>query len=261
MGSMTAPPTTDPAPPTGPRAWPRPLLAWRGIQALVADPDDTTAVFQVIGACAGNSVARNWKRMQADPTGRRILAEGRLLLPVLENRARLEQLPAGSLGRHYATFMSAEALTADGLVDASEAGRIQPEAQAPSRSEPGVVLGSRLRDAHDLWHVATGYGRDLVGETALLAFTYAQTGVRGIGVIALFGLYRLWRADVPGAVRTISGGYRRGRRAAFLAAADWEHLLTEPLDRVREQLRIEPAGDYPVVRSDGAPALSRNARA
>lgn len=234
----------------------RPIMALRAIRALEADPDDTTAVFQVIGACAGNSFSRNWERMQADTTGRKILAERRFLLPVLSDLERLENLPTGSLGRHYAEFMREETLSADGLVEASIAGRLEEAPAGPDPTDPGAVLGSRLRDAHDLWHVVTGYGRDLVGESALLAFSYAQIRTRGLGVLALVGLYNLWKHGAPGAVSTISGGYRRGRRAAFLAAADWEALLPQPLDRVREQLRVEPAGAYPVIRSDGAPALS-----
>ena len=235
---------------------PRPITAWRAIRALKANPDDTTAVFQVIGACAGNSFSRNWQRMQADTTGRKILSERRFLLPVLSDRKRLESLPTGSLGRRYAEFMREETLSADGLVEASIAGRLEEAPAGPDPNDPGAVLGSRLRDAHDLWHVVTGYGRDLIGESALLAFSYAQLKTRGLGVLALVGLYNLWKHGAPGAVSTISGGYRRGRGAAFLAAADWEALLPQPLDRVREQLGIEPAGPYAVIRSDGAPAVS-----
>jgi len=246
---------TVPETPSFPRMRPRPIVAWRGIQALVENPDDTTAVFQVIGACAGRSFERTWKRMQADATGRRILAERRFLLPVLRDRERLEGLPAGSLGRRYAEFMRKETLSADGLLEASEAGRVEAAPAGPDPDDPGAVLGSRLRDGHDLWHVVTGYGRDLVGESALLAFSYAQIGTRGLGVLALVGLFNLWKHGAPGAVSTIAGGYRRGRRAAFLAAADWEALLAEPLDTVRDRLGIEPAGDYPAVRSDGPPAL------
>jgi len=249
-------PATTTEPPHFPRMRPRPIVAWRGIRALVADPEDTSAVFQVIGACAGGSFARTWKRMQADATGRRIIAERRFLVPVLGDLERLEGLPTGSLGRRYAEFMREESLSADGLVDASITGRLEDAPAGPEPDDPGAVLGSRLRDAHDLWHVVTGYGRDLIGESALLAFSYAQIRTRGLGVLALVGLYNLWRHGAPGALSTISGGYRRGRRAAFLAAADWEALLAEPLDRVRDQLGIEPAGDYPVLRSEGAPLVS-----
>ena len=43
---------------------------------------------------------------------------------------------------------------------------------------------------HDLWHVTTGYGRDALGELSLLAFTYAQEKIEGIGAIVLYG-YRI----------------------------------------------------------------------
>ena len=51
----------------------------------------------------------------------------------------------------------------------------------------------RTEETHDLWHVLTGYGRDTFGEACLLAFSYAQTGNRGIGLIALGGILAVRR--------------------------------------------------------------------
>ena len=53
----------------------------------------------------------------------------------------------------------------------------------------------RVRDLHDLWHVLTGYGRDPLGEVCLLAFTYAQTRLTGLGAIAFLGTFRIARAN------------------------------------------------------------------
>jgi len=231
----------------------RPLEAVRGLRALAANPDDTPQVFRVIRALSGRSFERVFRRVKADPTGARILAERRRLLPVLADREALRSLPEGSLGREYARFMDAEGISPDGLVAASE----QDAPDVPNRlGEEGRILGERLRDMHDLWHVTTGYSRDLLGEAALLAFTYAQTRNRGIGVIVAYGLYRLWRAGAREAVHMVRGGYRRGRRAAFLPARDWEALLPLPLDEVRQRLRIEPATPYTQRRSAGAAAAA-----
>jgi len=50
--------------------------------------------------------------------------------------------------------------------------------------------------------------------------------------------------------------YRRGRRAAWLPATDWEALLPRPLHEVRVELGVgEPPG-YEALRSAGAPALA-----
>ena len=39
---------------------------------------------------------------------------------------------------------------------------------------PTTRIHQRMRDTHDLWHAATGYKGDVVGELAVLAFTLAQ---------------------------------------------------------------------------------------
>lgn len=231
----------------------RPVEAIRGLRALTANPDDTAQVFRVIRALSGRSFERVFRRVQADPAGARILAERRRLLPTLARREWLRSLPEGSLGREYARFMDAEGISAEGLVEASE----QDAPDVPHRlGEEGRVLGERLRDMHDLWHVVTGYGRDLIGEAALLAFTYAQTRNRGIGLIVAYGLYRLWRAGARGAADMVRGGFGRGRGAAFLPAQDWEALLPLPLDEVRRRLHVDPADPYEELRSSGAPAAA-----
>jgi ubiquinone biosynthesis protein COQ4 len=112
-----------------------------------------------------------------------------------------------------------------------------------------------MRDSHDLWHIVTGYGRDLVGEAALLAFTYQQTRNRGIGFIVFVAYIKAGRA-CPEHRRLIRDGYLRSKRASWLPGADWESLLEEPLDVVRETLGVVPVEPYSALRSEGAPALA-----
>ena len=112
-----------------------------------------------------------------------------------------------------------------------------------------------MRDQHDLWHVVTGYGRDLVGEAAVLAFTYAQTRNRGIGLIVAMAYWKGGKS-VSWFRPFLREAYRRGRRAAWLPATDWEALLARPLHEVRAELGVgEPRG-YEALRSAGAPALA-----
>lgn len=229
----------------------RPVEAWRGISALFKDPDDTSQVFRVIRALAGNSIERSYQRFEASEVGATILAEKRSLIARLSDRAYLESLPEGSLGRVYADFTVRENISPDGLVDASNDVETATSEACPKR----VLFGERLRDMHDLWHVVTGYGRDLMGEAALLAFTYRQTRNRGIGFIVLIAYLRSGR-EFPQERALIRDGLRRSRRADWLPGADWEALLERPLDEVRRTLRVEPIGAYESVRSDGAPAIA-----
>ena len=223
----------------------RPLEAFRAMGRLLRDPDDTAEVFRVIDALSGNSGERVFQRFRRTEAGARILAERRDLLTRLQDRAWLEAQPEGSLARHYADFMRRGAITPDGLVEASEA---RPSAtDDPDR----LRVGARLRDMHDLWHVATGYDRDLLGEAALLAFTYAQTRNRGIGFIVAMAYWKSLRAGGPfrAARRLIRQGYRRGRRAVWLPAEDWEALLPLPLTEVRARLQLDTPPQYEPIPS------------
>jgi ubiquinone biosynthesis protein COQ4 len=236
----------NPPPPASRRV--RPLAALRAIRALIHNPDDTAKVFDVIEALSGKTGERIYARFCKSDTGRRLLAERPALLARLSDREALLALPAGSLGRTYAEFMGREKISADGLVEASEHTRstLPPERR---------WFADRLRDMHDLWHVVTGYQRDLLGEASLLAFTYAQTRNPGIGAIVAAAWWRAGRVN-PEARRLLTEGYRRGRRAAWLPGQAWEELLRLPLDEVRERLAVGSPPVYQQVRSEGAPALA-----
>jgi ubiquinone biosynthesis protein COQ4 len=227
----------------------RPLAALRAIRALIANPDDTALVFEIIEALSGRSRTRVFDRFRRTESGQRLLAARPNLLAQLTDRAALLALPAGTLGRTYGEFMSREQISADGLVEASE-DWLRHDIPADRR-----WFADRLRDTHDLWHVVTGYGRDLVGEASLLAFTYAQTRNPGIGLIVAVA-YLKARGEARPMRRLLRNGYSRGRRAAWLPGVEWEPLLDQPLARVREQLCVGDPPVYQAVRSEGAPALA-----
>ncbi len=218
----------------------QPLRAMRCMRTLLADPDDTALVFDIIRALTGSSFERLFQRVMANPTGRRILDERRDILPTLQRRDELRALPEGTLGREYARFLDTENISAEGLVDASGEELDEPD----FLDDRARVLSNRLRDTHDLWHVVTGYQRDLFGEHALLAFTYAQTRNHGIGFIVLMAAVRRWREGCREVIPLVREGFRRGRRAGSLVAADWERLLDRPLAEVRRQLNVDDPPEY-----------------
>jgi ubiquinone biosynthesis protein COQ4 len=225
--------------------------AWQGIRALTKNPDDTGQVFKIIRALSGNAGEREFQRFLASEHGPTILAENRSLVDRLSDRAYLASLPDGSLGRTYADFTEQEQISPEGLIEASES--VPDDGQRVDAKR--MLFGNRMRDSHDLWHVVTGYGRDLVGEAALLAFTYQQTRNRGIGFIVLVAYIRAGRVSPEHRV-TIRDGYRRSRNAAWLPSADWETLLSRPLDEVRKTLGVVPVESYAELRSEGAPVLA-----
>lgn len=225
----------------------QPRRAWNALRILLKDKEDTEQVFIIIRSLTGKSMVRGFNRFATTANGRAILAENRNLIEKLSDRAGLRALPPGSLGRVYLKFMEQENLSADGLVDASRNDDAYP-------SENLTRYAERLRDSHDLWHMVTGYGRDGLGELCLLGFTLAQTRNPGIALICAAGAAKYGRALGFDVVRALWFGYRSGARSAWLPAADWEALLAQPLDSVRERLNIRTPEIYPELLSL-APAL------
>jgi ubiquinone biosynthesis protein COQ4 len=213
--------------------------AREALERLFADPDDTQQVFVIISALSGHSPKRLLRRLAKDDSGARLLASKSSVLPLLLDRPYLRSLPEGSLGRAYLAFVESEGITADGLIQASQ---VREE-----DADPGLeYLRGRMRDTHDLWHAVTGYKGDLIGEAALLAFTFMQTQNPGIGLIVATAFLR---GRELGVRRQIIRGLLRGLRARWLVGFDWEHALARPLEDVRRELRIGAPPAYVPVRT------------
>ena len=96
---------------------------------------------------------------------------------------------------------------------------------------------------HDLWHVVTGYGTDLIGELALIAFTNVQLPSRAFRMLVTLGRF-FNEFKLPGTRALVGDAERRAREAVWLPAQDWEALLERPLDEIRETLRVGPPPSY-----------------
>ena len=222
----------------------QPLRAFRAARTLFADPDDLPQVFTIIEALSGTTLQRITRRFQADEGGRRLLDNQPDLVEKLADRAALAQLPDGSFGRAYLEFVERENISAEGIRAAAAQGMERP---LPA---PLDFISARMRDTHDLWHVVTGYSGDVLGETALLAFIFAQTWNPGVGLIIALGLAKTAGAAQGGAARaTIFDGFRRGRQTRWLPSVEWEELLALPLSEVRARLSAEAPAVYTPIRS------------
>jgi ubiquinone biosynthesis protein COQ4 len=221
-----------------------PINAFRAMRKLMQNREDTGQVFLLNEALRGKTTLRQIAKFRRTEVGKVALADHRRLLDRLNDRETLAALPAGTLGRAYYEFMQAENLSADGLVEASKTLKSW-------RIDDDVTwFRERNREMHDLLHIVTGYGRDPLGEASLVAFSFAQTWLKGFLVIAITASLRLSQAvpDQP-MKRAVFEGWRRGRRAKWLIAADWEALLSQPIEAIRDQFEVRPSSYYPKIIS------------
>jgi|GEM_PF-87373 len=228
--------------PARPKLRMRPLKALGHMNKLFADKEDTAQVFHIIEALNGNALERNLRRSLEGREGRARFGQRRSLAPLLDDHEAFGALPIGSVGQAYIDFMKREGLTAAGLV-----------AESDIRNGDGRIFdddltwfGNRLRDTHDMYHVLSGYGRDSLGEAALLAFSYEQQPGRGIIFIS-FMAFRRMRKMLPASLdlKTVWHEAREnGRAAARIMDQDILALLNEPLAEARARLNIKPPTAY-----------------
>lgn len=213
----------------------KPLSAAVALLKFLHDKEDTAQVFRIFDYLDGPQSERNFQRFAATEGGKRMMRENADLAPLLAEKTWLRALPEETLGGQYIRFMDAENIGAEGL--------IEYEQKANARSlqlEPGrrifISTGYQL---HDVWHVLVGYGRDLVGEASVLAFTYGQLHIKGINLLCrTLGIKEtLLNLGVP-VWSILNEAERIGRDADWLLPQDWKKLLETPLDQVRRDLNV-----------------------
>lgn len=217
--------------------------ALRALRALLQDPDDTAQAFRVVDALSGRNGERTLARLRRSESGKELLRDRPDLLSRLTDRASLQALPEGTLGREYLRFLDSEGITAQGLLAASEEGR---RSMKPEVDPDLYFLRDRMRDQHDLWHTVTGYKGDLLGEASILAFSFAQTWNLGVGLIVLAALVQ---GRDPAVRKLVAGAFARGLRSAWLPAVRWETLLERPLAEVRRTLNVGAPVKYEPLRT------------
>ncbi|GAW40607.1 Coenzyme Q (ubiquinone) biosynthesis protein Coq4 [Brevundimonas sp. SH203] len=225
----------------------QPLRALRALRRLIANKEDTTQVFEIMNALAGSSVRRGYHKMLEQTEGAHQAYRMVELADRLHDRPWLESLPPGSVGRAYLDFIDERNLSAYGL-----AGESQKVADTEiEAAHPYAWYARRLRDVHDLWHILTGYRTDALGEACVVAFSLPQTRSAGFGLIAAGVAVEAARARTGyPCARAILQAWRRGRRAAWLPALDYEALMAEPLDQARARLGLAGRTLYDEIPAD-----------
>jgi ubiquinone biosynthesis protein COQ4 len=215
--------------------------AFRAMNALLSDPNDTSQVFRIMAALNQGTAERNYHRLLQTPEGGRIAYARVELVTRLTDETWLAQFASGTVGAAYRAFLERTGYSADGLAAVGD------QVHGTEKVEhPYAWFGRRERDIHDVWHVLTGYqANDPLGELCLVAFSYAQSKGLGWGFIAAMGVLKDLRqphgAAVAGAVWE---GYRHGRDARWLHNEAIETLFAEPLEAARARLNIKVPRKY-----------------
>ncbi|MBY6129004.1 hypothetical protein KUW15_09775 [Qipengyuania aquimaris] len=231
----------------------RPLKAWQHFRKLVADKEDTAQVFHIIESMKGKrSHQQAWEFIQSEQ-GRAFLADGNDIPAMLDDHDRWADCGPETVAATYISFMKREGLSAAGLV--AESYKFLPlEKRHEDLTE---WYFNRLRDTHDLFHILTGYGRDALGEAALLGFSYEQNSNPGILFIAYAGARQIKKETGTSApiFAAINEGRRLGKAAKKLAHMDVEKVMREDLSAARERLGVGKPETYfrclEIMRSEG----------
>jgi ubiquinone biosynthesis protein COQ4 len=222
---------------TGRRDW---RTAFDAIRKLLANGDDTTQVFRIMRSLNVGATPKSYAQFIATEEGGRMAYERMELAQVLSQPGFARQFAPGTVGAAYNHFLESTGYSADGLAEVS---KINREEDMP---HPYAWFGRRVRDTHDIWHVMTGYKADeSLGEAALVAFSYAQVGGLGwafIGGAAALKSLRVTKGTLF--AKAVWEGYRRGRKAKWLAGEDYLKLLAEPIDAARTRLGLSEPVAY-----------------
>ena len=214
----------------------KPLKVLHHFGKLVEDKEDTEQVFHIIEATKGKKSHRQaWDFIQSDE-GQRFLRDEVDIPAMLDRHEDWADCPENSVAQRYMAFMKREGLSAQGLVDESH--KWAPPEERPSDLTEWYF--NRLRDTHDLFHVLTGYGRDALGEAALLGFSYEQNHNPGILFIAYAGARQIKKVTGTKAplFKAVREGQRLGKAAQKLAHMDVAAVMREDIDAARARLGI-----------------------
>ena len=250
MTDLTATSSFQPAqpkyrPPSASLDVPRALRAFR---ALLRDKEDTSQVFEIMRALNGRSTIRAYHRLLNTRGGGAQAYAREELIELFDDDAAMGACPPGSVGAEYFAWRLAEGLSAEGLAQESRRGL---DVSLMEMRHPYAWFGRRIRDVHDIWHILSGYGRDSLGESCLVAFSYAQTKGPGWALIAGGAALNAKRmGGGPEHRAAIWEGYQRGLKAKWLLAEDYRTILAEPVEVARKRLGLTPPVKYDAIAPD-----------
>jgi ubiquinone biosynthesis protein COQ4 len=209
----------------------RALKALYSLAMLVRDPNRLAEVFEMSDALATPAMLTPIVDRLAEhaDVARAFEERHRIRLDLAE----LRRCAPGTLGREFAEHMIANGLDPSALPSLPSDDRLS-------------FFRAHLYETHDVWHVVTGFGTDLVGELGLQGFYLAQIPGQLPALLLAVGFLRSAIYDqalTTPFMEALVDGWRKGRAARPLFGVRWDELWDVPLDDVRARLGVTPTAE------------------
>ncbi|WNG34385.1 hypothetical protein F0U61_12640 [Archangium violaceum] len=202
-------------------------VALQCLQVLKNDPANPTCG-QLINICLDlNVYASLVQRLQQSEGGRRMLSERPSLQGEDLDLTALERLPEGTLGHEFARYFRDN--------------KISPFKTTLELKNDIDFIGKRYRETHDVLHLLTGYGTDVMGEMELQAYALGNLGIQTAKLILAFGTFGQLKERQPGFalptyLQRLKAAYQRGRASKLFLDVWYEHHWETPVATLRAQL-------------------------
>ncbi|WP_052518948.1 Coq4 family protein [Archangium violaceum] len=202
-------------------------VALQCLEVLKDDPGNPTCG-QLINICLDlNVYALLVQRLQGSEEGRRMLSERPSLQGDDLDLAALDLLPEGTLGHEFARYFRDN--------------KISPFKTTLELKNDVDFIGKRYRETHDVLHLLTGYGTDVVGEMELQAYALGNLGIQSAKLILAFGTLSQLKERKPGFglsayLRRLKAAYQRGRASKLFLDVWYEHQWETPVAALSSRL-------------------------
>jgi ubiquinone biosynthesis protein COQ4 len=188
---------------------------------LIRGDEGNPTYGQMLNECLDTDVyASLAQELQQSEEGRRMLSERPSLQGETLDLGALERLPEGTLGHAFARYFRDN--------------KISPFKTTLEIKSDIDFIGKRYRETHDLLHVLTGYGTDVVGEMELQAYALGNLGIRTAALILVVGTLgqlkgRPSGSELSGYLRRVWAAYRRGRASQQFLSFSFERHWETPV--------------------------------
>ncbi|MDC3962117.1 Coq4 family protein [Polyangium jinanense] len=202
-------------------------VARQCLEVLKNDAGNPTAGQTLSLSLNGNVFASLVEELGRSQEGRRILSERPSLQGKDLDLTALERLPEGTLGHAFARYFRDN--------------KISPFETTLELKSDIEFISKRYREIHDLLHVLTGYGTDVVGEMELQAYCLGNVGLRTTAFVLLNGSLFLLKTPQSGVGRSaylqrVWAAYRRGHASAPFLDFRFEDHWETPVATLRARL-------------------------